>query len=86
MGFLKQKIIAIIGAISALLGSIGAAIAALGLCACILAPIFSIAGIISIATGFLSNNRIYLIVIGIVLLSVSFILYKKKRTCKIHKK
>lgn len=86
MKSIKQKIIIAIGAISTLLGSIGAAIAAFGLCACVLAPIFSLVGILSIVTGFLSNNKILFLTIGILLLIISLFLYKKKNKCKRHRK
>lgn len=82
----KPRIIAIFGAISTSLGGIGAAIAGFGLCACVLAPIFSFVGAISIIMGFLSKNRIYFLAGGVVLLIISFVLYKRKKTCKIHKK
>jgi len=86
MKIIKEKIIAIFGAVSASLGAIGAAIVGFGLCACVWAPLFSVAGIFSIVMGVLSNNKIYLLVIGFVLLLISFILYRKKKTCKKHRK
>jgi len=86
MNIIKQKIIAIIGAISAFLGSIGIVIAEFGLCACILAPIFSLAGIASIVMGFLSQNKVYFLATGIILLIISFIFYKRKKECKRHNK
>ncbi len=85
MNLLKQKIITIFGAVSVLLGSIGAAIAGFGICPCTLVPILSIAGSISIVMGFLSDNKTYFIIVGIFLLSISFILYKKKRIGRLHK-
>lgn len=86
MKIIKEKIISIIGAVSASLGSIGIVIAEFGLCACVLAPILSLAGMTSIVMGFLSQNRVYFLMIGIVLLLISFIFYKRKKVCKIHKK
>ena len=85
MKALKEKTIAISGAISTFIGGIGIAIAELGLCACVLAPILSLAGVISLAMGFLSQNRLYFLTGGIVLLLVSYLFYKRKKTCKIHK-
>jgi len=84
MKIIKEKITAIIGAISAFLGSVGIVIAEFGLCACVLAPILSLAGVISIIMGFLSQNKAYFLVIGVALLLVSFIFYKKKKACKKH--
>jgi len=86
MNILKVKITAIIGAISAFLGSVGIVIAEFGLCACVLAPILSLAGAASIVMGFLSQNRAYLLISGIVLLLASFIFYKRKKVCKRHGK
>lgn len=86
MKIIKEKILALIGAISTLFGVIGAAIAEFGLCACVLAPILSIAGILTILMGFLSQNRAYFLIIGITLLIISFLFYKKKKICKIHRK
>lgn len=86
MKLLKQKIVAFFGAISTFLGGIGIAIAELGLCACVLAPIFSLAGLISLVMVFLSENKTYFLIIGIGLLLISFIFYKRKKVCKIHKK
>ena len=86
MKIIKAKITAIIGAISAFLGSVGIVIAELGLCACILAPIFSLAGVIAIVMWFLSQNKAYFLVIGVVFLLVSFVFYKRKEVCKRHGK
>jgi len=82
----KTKIAAIFGAVSASLGGAGAVIAGLGLCACILAPLFSVIGIASLIMGFLSDNSPYFLAIGTAFLVSSFILYEKKQTCKVHKK
>lgn len=86
MGTIKAKIIALLGAITTFFGVIGAAIAEFGLCACILAPILSVVGIVSLVMGFLSQNRAYFLVIGIILLIISFIFYKRKKVCRIHGK
>ncbi len=82
----RTRIAAIAGAVSASLGGIGAAIAGLGLCACVLAPLFSFVGIISIIMGFLARNSVYFFAVGAFLLAASFILHKKSKVCKIHKK
>lgn len=86
MKSVKTKILAIFGTISTFLGGIGIAIAELGLCACVLAPIFSLAGIISISMSFLSENKMNFLIIGAVLLLISFIFYKRKRLCPVHRK
>ncbi len=86
MKTIKQKLIIAVGGVSASLGGIGAAISGLGLCACVLAPTLSLLGITFLVIGFLSNNKIYFIVMGITLLLISFVFYKKKKTCKIHRK
>ena len=82
----KQKTTAAIGAGSTLLGSIGAAISGLSWCPCVLAPIFSFAGILTIVTSFLSKNKIYFLIIGFILLLVSYNMHGKKKTCAVHKK
>ena len=86
MKVIKQKILVLIGGVSAFLGSVGAVIASFGLCACVLAPAFSFIGISSIIMGFLSNNKMFFLIIGIVFLLLSFLFFKKKKTCKKHKK
>ncbi|MBU1204282.1 MAG: hypothetical protein KJ968_01115 [Nanoarchaeota archaeon] len=82
----KQKILVLTGAISTLLGSIGAVISGLGLCACVWAPLFSLAGLASLTVGFLSNNKIFFLITGIILLLISLILHKTKKAFKIHHK
>ncbi|MBU3941388.1 MAG: hypothetical protein KKF74_00580 [Nanoarchaeota archaeon] len=82
----KQKILVLTGAVSTLLGSIGAAISWLGLCACVWAPLFSLAGLASLTIGFLSNNKLFFLITGIILLLISLIFHKIKKTCKIHHK
>lgn len=82
----KQKILVLTGAVSTLLGSIGAAISSFGLCVCVWAPLFSLAGLVSLIVGFLSNNKIFFLITGIILLLISLILYKTKKACKIHHK
>lgn len=86
MKAIKEKIITISGAVSAFLGGIGIVIAEFGLCACVLAPILSLAGMVSIVMGFLSQNKVYFLMIGIMLLSISFIFYKRKKSCRVHGK
>ncbi len=86
MKSIKKKIIVITGGVSTLLGSIGTAIAAFGLCACVLAPLLSLVGILAIVMAFLSDNRILFLIIGILLLIISLIFYKKKNKCKRHRK
>ncbi|MAG08469.1 hypothetical protein CMO89_03275 [Candidatus Woesearchaeota archaeon] len=82
----RAKITAAFGTILAFLGGIGAYASSIGLCACTLAPIFSFVGIISIIVSFLSENKLFFLVTGIILLIISFIFYKKKKVCRIHKK
>ncbi len=82
----KQKILVLTGAVSTLLGGIGAAISGLGLCACVWAPLFSLAGLVSLIVGLLSNNKIFFLTTGIILLLISLMLHKKKKACKIHHK
>ncbi len=83
---MKQKIIAIIGAISTALGGIGAAIAATGFCACNLTVLLSFAGMISLVAGFFSTYKLTFLAIGVFLLVLSLIFFKRSKICKIHKK
>ncbi len=82
----KSKIIAVFGGISAVLGSAGAAISSFGLCACVWAPLLSVAGITSIVMGFLSKNSMYFFAVGAALLIGSYILHQKSKVCPVHKK
>jgi len=82
----KTTWMVITGAVSAILGSAGAVITSFGLCACILAPAFSLLGITAIVMSFLSKNGTYFLAIGVAFLAGSFILYEKKQTCDVHKK
>lgn len=83
---IKTKITTIFGAISTFFGGIGIVISELGLCVCFLAPVFSMLGFLSITMGFLSENKLYFLMVGSVLLIISFILYKKEHVCHIHKR
>ena len=75
---MKQKLLAFFGAISTGLGAIGVAIAEIGLCGCVLAPVFSLLGVLSIAGWYLSQNKIYFLIIGVLLLIVAFVFFKRK--------
>lgn len=86
MKIIKEKILASVGIISTLVGGTGVAIAGIGLCICIWAPIFSAVGALSFGMAFLSRYHILFIILGIVSLIISFILYKRKKVCRIHKK
>ncbi len=86
MNLIKQKLLGLMGAVSASLGGLGAIISSFGLCACVLAPIFSLVGLLSIVMGFLSKASIPLVVAGTFFIAVSFILHKKNKTCPVHRK
>jgi hypothetical protein len=86
MKTLKQKLTLLFGSISTLLGGIGTIIAEFGLCVCAWAPILSLLGTLSIVMGFLSKNKIYFFIIGIILLLISLLLHKRKKHCKVHRK
>lgn len=82
----KKKIIGATGISSLSLGGLGAIIAQFGLCPCVLASVFSFAGIIAVIFSFLSNNKFLFLAIGLILVSLSLVMQKRKKTCKIHKK
>ena len=85
MNKLKKRVILSTGATSTVLGGTGAVLASMGLCGCTLAPIFSIFGIATILISFLTYYKFELLILGTLLLIISYMLYSKK-TCKIHKK
>jgi hypothetical protein len=82
----KKKVIPIIGGISTSLGGLGIIIAELGLCPCVLVPLISFAGFISIALSVLLKNKYFFLILGISLLIISYIFHHKKKTCRVHVK
>ena len=82
---MKETITVAAGSISAALGAVGAAISGFGWCPCMLAPVFSFAGVLTLLTAFLSKNKMFFLLAGIILIAASLVLHKN-RTCKIHKK
>jgi hypothetical protein len=82
----RKKVIPIVGGISTSLGGLGIIIAEIGLCPCVLVPIISFAGFLSITLGFLLSNKFVFLIIGILLLTVSYIFHHKKKTCHVHVK
>ena len=79
MKIIKAKLLIIFGSISSFFGAAGVAISAFGLCPCVLVPLLSVVGVVTIFMGFLTNQGIYFLIIGVVMLIFSLVLSKKRK-------
>ncbi|MBW3004670.1 hypothetical protein KY310_02475 [Candidatus Woesearchaeota archaeon] len=78
---MKERILALIGATAAALGGVGAF--SCGLSACGLAPVISLAGIGVVSISFLSEQKIFFLAAGIILIILSVCIHKNNKSCRV---
>ncbi|MBU0535418.1 MAG: hypothetical protein KKE20_00500 [Nanoarchaeota archaeon] len=83
---IKERLAGFAGLISTGLGGIGAILAEIGLCGCVLTPILSVLGAVSVVMGFVTEHKIALAITGTSLLMLSIVSHRSKINCKVHRK
>jgi len=82
----KERIVAGAGLTSLSIGGIGTTLAGMGFCACFWAPALSVLGAISIITGIRTKYSTVFLVFGMMLMTISVILHRRKKLCPVHGK